>query len=706
MATAMENMPGEILLHVCSYLADTHSASLLAFSLVNRRCFSLAKSLLFRTVKFELRTHDGLVRDVQECQNLLERNASFVHVRRLVVDMDLGPDRPFNPDYQWQRPRITVDDEYGEQLKVETKEHYFHGYTVGDDLVRDWPEASAQSLARLIERLSLLSDFVYGPPSKFPRWVLHALHRYQPQCRLRIKRFMLRSLNAPVMDPDEFMLVTSPCLYAIKIGYGCAYYHKTEPPKEHDYNQDAAMSLVANQAPRLTEVRVWPRFCPSGYIPPPASWKGFPVDEETKSKMNSFALGSLQMLHLDGLTPHSLGKDTSLQRWALHTDFSVLRVLELTGAVEHEALEFLANCKLPSLVHLTLTFRSNSGSDYYETLGCFLSSLSAQLTGLILRNWLPPCEPGGMTFGPKLRKLGLHSEGGSLQPESIAHLAECSPLIEDLCLHVLRSKGDAAEVACYRDLGRFRRLRHLTLFLDTATPWDPDDCWQHSKHSEDKDPDLHDDPPVYGPHEPDPWSDPKGTARARDMLVNYAVDEDLARAIFEVISSAQSRYAAARATDDSTLQTASSSSPLLSLQLFPIVRSTQHYFFYNNSFADDVGPYLKRMQRNWLVERSTCQGHAEDALLVRPIGLNAEDRHSRSSQPLLPICELSSVKVVEDAFRRLWPWATESGWENQWRSWPLADVEYEDEEDGRERELLREFPGRLRIQKHTVVDIR
>lgn len=365
----------------------------------------------------------------------------------------------------------------------------------------------------------------------------------------------------------------------------------------------------------------------------------------------------------------------------MHTDFSVLRVLELTSAVGDEELEFLASCNLPNLVHLTLTLGSNSTFDYYETLGCLLSSVSAQLTSLILRNWLPPCGSDGMTFGPKLRKLGLLSEGGSLQPESIAYLAECSPLIEDLCLHVPRSKGDAVEVAFYRDLGRFRRLRRLTLFLDTVTPWDPDDCWQHGKHSKDKDPDLHDDPLVYGPHEPDPWSDPKGTARARDMLVNYAVDEDLACAIFGVISSAQSHYAAARATDDSTLHTASSSSPLLSLQLFPIVRNAQHRYFYNN--MKNVGLYLNQMQRNWLVERSP--GHGDDAhgsaLLVRPADL-VEGHYWRRAQWDPPRYGLSCVKTVEMAFRRLWPWATESGWENEWRSWPLADVEYKDEEDG------------------------
>lgn len=652
-ARTMESMPTEILLHIGRYLADSHSPSLLAFALANKWCFSVAIPFLFRTIKFELCTHDGLARDVQECQKLLERNASFQHVRRLIVDVDAGRDHdgdskpPSNPDRRWRRPKMTVAEEYGEPTAAEAKTSFL---SYDEKFTCDWSEDSAESLARLVQRLSLLSDFVYGTPSKFPPCLLQTLHEYRPQCRLRINRFRLRSLDAPVMDPEEFMLVSSPCLHAIKIGYGCSDFVTSD--LRPDYHLEAAMSIVAGQARNLKEVGTWREFCPVGVLPRLSLWKGFVVDEGMKHKMNRFAMGSLQQLHLGRPV---LYPQQCLERWKLHTDFSVLRVLRLDSAVDLGTLGFLASCNLPNLVYLSLTLVDNPTSECYNTLARFLCSLASQLSTLVLSNWLTQYEPDVTIFGPNLRKLCLGSRGRSLQLQEIEHLAERCPLLDVLSLYIPRTKGNTDEAAFYRVLGRFGRLQNLTLFLNTTTPSVPDGQWEPSKYGN-PDSQLHssfDEPEQQS----DPWSDdPYASGRVRDLLVNFAVDEGLARAIFQIISSAKHRHVDLNRHCVPVL-------PLMSLKICPILKCSSHSFI----LEGHVVQYIRKMYRRWLVERSLLDGSAHILLVTK---LN----------PIPPMdfwVPLSEEAIVEQTFRRLWPATIGDdhmhSWENDWRSWPIAD---------------------------------
>ena len=660
----METMPGEILLHFCRYLADSHIPSLLAFALANRHCYSIASSFLFRTIKFELRTHDGLVRDIQECQRLLERNASFQNVRRLIVDINPVLDHEekrdslSNPDRRWHRPKITVEDEYGEQLGVEAKESHilYFGACGQEKPDHDWPKGSAESLARLVERLPRLSDLVYGSLGKFPPCLLQTLHRYLPQCRLRVKRFILRSLEAPVLDRDEFMLMTSPGLHAVEIGYGCPSYPGMTSP---DFHLEALMSVVAGQAPNLKEVGMWPLYCPAGRFPQQTSWPGFSLTKDMQRGMKPFAKGLLQKLQISG--PVHISRWV-LDGWRAHTDFSVLRVLELNSPVDDAAMTLLAECEFPNLHHLSLVLCTNPQFGYYEALGRFLSSFSSQLSGLVLNNWIPPDDPEGMAFGANLRKLWLRSENRTLQVDEIEYLAKRCPLLEDLCLHIPRTKGDAEEVAFYRALGRFQRVQHLTLVLDAANLFAPDDVWApHSRH---RTQDSQEPPSVDELHERYPWYDKDISARLRDILVNSAVDAALARAIFRVVSSAKAQHAPCL--------------PLQSLTVTPYIKVSAHSF----KGAIDSMPYVVKIQRDWLVERSPRNDDKDDDDDALRITRLPDDRKGRRSRYWITDLWLNTQHLTEIVFRRLWPDATETGWDSEWRSWPLDDCEGDGEGRG------------------------
>jgi len=61
-------------------------------------------------------------------------------------------------------------------------------------------------------------------PNQVPTCVLAALHEHRSLARLHVRTFSIRSLYQEArelngIDPDELILITSPCLYGICVGY-------------------------------------------------------------------------------------------------------------------------------------------------------------------------------------------------------------------------------------------------------------------------------------------------------------------------------------------------------------------------------------------------------------------------------------------------------------------------------------------------------
>src|SRR5205807_10350288 len=116
-----------------------------------------------------------------------------------------------------------------------------------------------------------LVDLVYNYPDQFPPCLLQTLHEYRPQCRLRINTFNLYSLHAPVIDPYELLLATSPCLYSIRCLHGEDNYIRflyqedgadadadaDDSDSRTNYQAEAVMCLVAGLAPNLKEVHMY-----------------------------------------------------------------------------------------------------------------------------------------------------------------------------------------------------------------------------------------------------------------------------------------------------------------------------------------------------------------------------------------------------------------------------------------------------------------
>lgn len=158
-----------------------------------------------------------------------------------------------------------------------------------------------------------------------------------------------------------------------------------------------------------------------------------------------------------------------------------------------------------------------------------------------------------------MRKLALlfehhHHQRCLAEPEIKLIAREC-PLLEELACKIQRFQGDASEVASYRALGTIKRLRYLALFLAAYDPslnggeetsvisefpiWGSGRMWDEPLQ------------PVSSTH--DAWDrfdeelffrNLGGYFRNRNghirrFMINSAVDERLACAIFRVISTSK-----------------------------------------------------------------------------------------------------------------------------------------------------------------------
>ena len=160
-------------------------------------------------------------------------------------------------------------------------------------------------LARFISKLPALRDLVYACSNQFSPCLLDALHGSLPSCRLHILTFDLRSLHcerAPpeTVDPYEYTLATSPCLYSIRVSY---LDHDDE---QANYNKEAAFEIAAGLAARLKRINMYqigsstrPKRFRQGPV-----WKAIFARDDKERPIQS---GGLQCLTLGGLGPIELG---------------------------------------------------------------------------------------------------------------------------------------------------------------------------------------------------------------------------------------------------------------------------------------------------------------------------------------------------------------------------------------------------------------
>jgi hypothetical protein len=646
MSPSFEGLPLEIVLSICNYVGDTHRASLPAMALTSKQCHAAAVVILFQTIRLKVRNREKLRNDTQECTDILERTQSFGNVHRLMVEGSML-------DQQYDVRNV-------ESSRIETKRRRRRAESAidlddgksADELNNDGFRADRRlanvvydgddtwnPLASMIEQLPALSDLIYLCSNQLAPCILQALHQYLPQCRLHIKSFGFRSLEVTNMDAHEFALATSPCLHSISVKYAWL---------QAENHEEAVLRLAAGLALNLKEAKIRPEKHRSDNQLRLLSWRckkpwrGFSLNTQ---KLVS-APASLRSLHLGGPSISSL----SVMGWSMHTDFSILHALVLETRIAADGLDFLARkCSFSSLKKLSLVLTTHNHPenqiegltmDDSNYVGCFLRSLPSLITLKIVdevrRN---DFETILRYHGASLRKLCLSPFGRlsqiSITPQEIAQIRESCPQLEDLSLTIPRSRGDAAEVAVYRALGTLSGVQKLSLTLDAfefsaALTDDSDD--------------------EYGFDEFDRQLSEHRSAHShfcnghiRLAFINRALDENLARAIFQSISSTRM----------------SGALPLRKLKL----SMTGHGVFTMGIFT--IRDVFEQIGRSWLLMRNPRDDRPDELLVREPGRQEREGTHRRSL-----------ARDLEVIFRKIWPERRKEGsdWRDDWHSLPLAHV--------------------------------
>ncbi|CAG9982169.1 unnamed protein product [Clonostachys byssicola] len=670
----LQDLPPETLDQIASYLTS-HQPSLYAFSLASRACHCIASKLIFHQINITVSNPVALKRDIDGVVDALSRTESARHVNCLSFKGSLclndGRNAESKKEAAYSRDAIDSVTRWfkatGTSEILTQEEPVPSGaYVIYDEPVIQ--KASDEDMAwapvvGLIELLPRLAKLLYDCQNQFPPSLLDALHEHQPGCKLYHMTFRLRTLFWDTPYPYEMALATSPCLYGVRLA--CT---DRDTDGDDDFNQAAMMDLVSGLAPNLREVTIvnFRAYMPSRFFRQPEPWHGLP------GFIPGSSVGSLTSLSLIGSVHGFLSGD--LQSWAKSTDFRCLHHLALGGGfgaesagISGEMMEWISqNCSFPQLktliVRLSRCDTDVQKPDYsrqaIEFLGAIRPLAELSVSGPLDPRILDAILSG---HGQTVKSLDLRPDENPFQVDNrwfrrqipmifskqdILQIQAQCPVLEKLAITVKRTKSDAIEADIYRTFSKFNRLRSLFLTLDCSN-WRVvrDPTYQPAFDEEDNRPCE-----VLGE-----WLK---EGHLREAFMNCAVDERLARSIWEIIC--QDKMGR----------------KLECLKIW----TTGGGKFGNTTSGGNIGDIVENLSRSWLLER--VPRHNENIISIRELGLKAREARDKEGREL---DERRDAYLLENgieptprdchpmrAFRRVWPCKPDSkDWRLEWSSLPL-----------------------------------
>lgn len=538
--SALERLPDIVLRLLCHLLApvDDTRQGLRAFSLVSVACARAAETFRLERVCLRLKDgsqlSDGIVKLME-----VYGQGRLAYIRQMAIaraaDQRL---RNRRDESTWMRRRDWND--FCETPTDQDDAVSFNPFPSRVGVDKYALNDAWMPLARLIGQLPCLTDFVYAHSDQIPPCVLSALHCHHAQhhrLRVHVHTFSLRSLYVPVdgnahaIDANEWALVTSPCLHCI-----AAKTSSYDGTGFVGYNNEAIALMVQGLAPGLRSVVV--RSQPLGDTPrlrrdaarPKPPWEGFGrAIENEQEVLGKGKKGQLEALVLDHWN--------MVQSWPTRTDLSMLRTLMIGGNLEmiRDLMAIAQDPGLTALRNLDLDMGfcpvpDEGATAMDEAVASLLEALPSSLRNLRLegflgeRTWRAILDSHGQTlevvrFMPcSDLDLGSEEEPRFALTAALAGLlgAQC-PCLEVLETVMPRTAGDKNEIAIYLAFGRVPLLRELHLHLD---------CEPHFRSMAPDEQDGGEISVEVGAMQlAAPWF--------RDTLVNAAVDETLARTIFD-----------------------------------------------------------------------------------------------------------------------------------------------------------------------------
>jgi len=662
----LERLPLLVLEEICEYLSrmETRRHSLFAFSQVSKVCCDAAKRERFERILFSTEDEQQTDSAIARWRRILAVDHRTKLVRRVKiigglmsnnVGLDFGVRFPHHATTHRIRELEALDDAYGIENLVE--EEPFLRLPVGDfpTYSGSQPECTEQNkaianklwrpVADFLSTLPGLKDLIWASTDQVPRCILDVLHESLPRTRLHVNTFSLRSLHQKPhrihdIDPDEYALASSPNLYSV-----CAIGQTVDDDGHASYNEEALQRMMRGVAPNLRRVFIYVHHrhvniemhVLDGAGRPP--WPGFFATKDVAQASK----GCLERLVIDGVNRERLSQ------WAAHTDLSKLRTFGLLkdseGADFEDLTDMAERAAFPNLDTLSIgvdldKFTESEERDAFphlDTLSIRLFYALPTLKRLFVQYPMARATTTATLtrHGPSLQKLQL-SNISSL--EEIREIQYACPNLRDLRIGLRRSSGDELEVAIYELLGSFPRLESLALNLHNTLDLPPEDRSDHEEVAR----------------------------RMCHELTNAAMDADLARAIFNIILTANSK-------------TRPGAIPVFrNLKIEGVCRR-----FWNSEYVrtiDYIFSTLTRwVARSWLCERQ--RGGAEGGEVhVQEMGRGywSRRRRPRLEYRIMQWAEkyrsgLLDGNLVMPAWCKVWPEAEgRIDWMLVWYSTPLA----------------------------------
>ncbi|KAH9219377.1 hypothetical protein DL95DRAFT_485591 [Leptodontidium sp. 2 PMI_412] len=558
-----------------------------------------------------------------------------------------------------RRPREDLREEEGDKWN---SRHYFQMHDFcrpsedslryGESNIQDPYSDSWVPLSDFVKQLSGLQDLVWTAGSSIPPSILSAVS--QTRCRLHIHEFEIPSLIQELDNPqpvslEDYALCTFPFLSSIVARVG-----SFESFGKLNYIEEAIMRMTSGLAPNLTHLCVISEGeageldIDEAIALGKPDWKGF-FPGQTSSHKNieqattrSSTWSRFRTLVFPDYVPRGV------DHWARITDFAVLQCLVMPWNLMYgTALAGIASRgELKSLQKMELFSIEDETEESQDAFNLLLSSLNP-LHRLDLGGYVSPA-----TFqivihrhGPGLRALRVQPQRDEdernplvvFSAAVLAELASYSPHLTHLSLPISRTGGDKHEVAIYRCLSKLPCLEHLCLRLDYCIGpdeefWNEERDGEHPLNLEVTEGDTDKIPFQY----------------LKEAFSNGAVNETLARGIFELISGGTSghgrlRYLRLEVTRKAGYNAVGNHSAQF--------RATLRWF--NRSFA------------------CTRDIHRTDEVTVTALGL--KDLASAEKQWRFMMSNKEKFRgeeVFVEVFRDLWPQKTKDWW-NDWESLPL-----------------------------------
>ncbi|KAI9934107.1 hypothetical protein AWENTII_000473 [Aspergillus wentii] len=654
----MDRLPSPVLHSICSYIWDTSPPSLKALLLVNIKCYHAAAPFFHRKLTLRISSREDLKQTVTELIDHPLRQQYLTYTRQLNITGKLFR-QAISPEDEQQireRKKRAIRDAEDKQKRYSNicsaaeLEPCFNSTFTSDrqdleDAETDEKSSAWSPLVSLIEKLQYLVELNYSCVNRFPPCLLEALHQFHPSCRLNLDRFRFLSLNSPETDPYELELIRSPCLHSLTVPHV-----RRDSDSIEDYNEEATWE-TAKIAPNLKQIRLQRCIArtPVGgfrggrFGIKPAPWKGFippPAPEEIRR-------GNLTCLALS--SPMAMS-EKQLNQWSRSTDFSKIRSLCMGAPRKPSDLILASNMEFLSLEKLAIDLQVSCRDENYQVATKMFFDSLPPLKTLRLRGMM------NMTLiqhilekhGPSLQELYLHQHsvlmgigaGVPITGAEISHIASYCPRVEELDLYLKRTKSDRNETGCYRAIGKFPSLRKVSLKLDCSMPFynlprvdemdGPLDEFDKEISSRINGVDL------YNVH-------------IRDVFINGAVDEKLARSIWNTITSCQIQK-----------------DGLVSLRIDPYMAGS----------IGSVIPSRDRslhMARHYIVTRGEWYSH--DYIDIVEVGRRKrEERDEKERQFDAKMFEKwgsSYDSVNRKIMQRAWPLSDNLDWRLGWSSWPL-----------------------------------